>query len=47
MPTYAYRCQQCGEIFEQSEPISEHGQIKPQLTGPRKRPPAKAGDHAA
>ena len=25
MPTYQYRCVQCGERFERYEPISEHG----------------------
>jgi putative FmdB family regulatory protein len=29
MPTYAYRCEQCGETFEQVETISEHGTTKP------------------
>jgi putative FmdB family regulatory protein len=29
VPTYAYRCEQCGESFEQVEPISEHGTTKP------------------
>ena len=29
MPTYAYRCEQCGETFEQVETISEHGTIRP------------------
>ena len=30
MPTYAYRCGQCGETFEKFETISEHGTAKPQ-----------------
>jgi putative FmdB family regulatory protein len=30
MPTYAYRCAQCGETFEKVETISEHGATKPQ-----------------
>ena len=30
MPTYAYRCGQCGETFEKIETISEHGAAKPQ-----------------
>jgi putative FmdB family regulatory protein len=30
MPTYAYRCGQCGEVFEKVETISEHGAAKPQ-----------------
>jgi putative FmdB family regulatory protein len=30
MPTYAYRCGQCGETFERVETISEHGTTKPQ-----------------
>jgi putative FmdB family regulatory protein len=30
MPTYAYRCEQCGETFERVETISEHGTTKPQ-----------------
>jgi putative FmdB family regulatory protein len=30
MPTYAYRCEQCGESFEHVETISEHGTAKPQ-----------------
>ena len=29
MPTYAYRCEQCGETFEQVETISEHGARPP------------------
>jgi putative FmdB family regulatory protein len=29
MPTYAYRCEKCGERFEQIETISEHGTSKP------------------
>jgi putative FmdB family regulatory protein len=29
MPTYAYRCEQCGESFEQVETISEHGTSRP------------------
>jgi putative FmdB family regulatory protein len=29
MPTYAYRCEQCGETFEQVETISEHGTTRP------------------
>ena len=30
MPTYAYRCEQCGETFERIETISEHETAKPQ-----------------
>jgi putative FmdB family regulatory protein len=30
MPTYAYRCEQCGEMFERVETISEHVTTKPQ-----------------
>ena len=29
MPTYAYRCEQCGKRFEQVETISEHETAKP------------------
>jgi putative FmdB family regulatory protein len=29
MPTYAYRCEQCGDTFERTETISEHGTAKP------------------
>jgi putative FmdB family regulatory protein len=29
MPTYAYRCEQCGEAFERVETISEHGTATP------------------
>src|SRR5919106_2166342 len=29
MPTYAYRCEQCGETFDRIESISEHGTAKP------------------
>jgi putative FmdB family regulatory protein len=29
MPTYAYRCDKCGESFEHVETISEHGAAKP------------------
>jgi putative FmdB family regulatory protein len=28
MPTYAYRCEQCGETFERAKTISEHGTAK-------------------
>jgi putative FmdB family regulatory protein len=28
MPTYAYRCEQCGETFERVETISEHDTAK-------------------
>ena len=30
MPTYVYRCEQCGETFERIEAISEHEKAKPQ-----------------
>jgi putative FmdB family regulatory protein len=30
MPTYEYRCEQCGETFEQRETIAEHESAKPQ-----------------
>jgi putative FmdB family regulatory protein len=29
MPTYRYRCQDCGETFERVETITEHGTDKP------------------
>jgi putative FmdB family regulatory protein len=29
MPTYQYRCVECGETFERVEHISEHGQSQP------------------
>jgi putative FmdB family regulatory protein len=29
MPTYAYRCEQCGETFERVETISEHDIARP------------------
>jgi putative FmdB family regulatory protein len=29
MPTYVYRCEQCGDTFERVETISEHGAAKP------------------
>jgi putative FmdB family regulatory protein len=29
MPTYEYRCEQCGETFEQRESIAEHETAKP------------------
>jgi putative FmdB family regulatory protein len=29
MPTHAYRCEQCGESFEQVETICEHGTLEP------------------
>jgi putative FmdB family regulatory protein len=29
MPTYAYRCEQCGETFERSESMTEHETAKP------------------
>ena len=28
MPTYQYRCDECGKKFERSETISEHGTSK-------------------
>ncbi len=30
MPTYTYRCPKCGERFERTEQISEHGSVKPE-----------------
>jgi len=30
MPTYEYRCESCGETFEQSESIAEHVSAKPE-----------------
>ena len=32
MPTYVYRCEQCGETFERIETISEHEKAKPQMS---------------
>jgi putative FmdB family regulatory protein len=29
MPTYQYRCQECGMTFERTETISEHDRTKP------------------
>jgi putative FmdB family regulatory protein len=29
MPTYAYRCEECGEAFDRIESISEHGTARP------------------
>ena len=29
MPTYEYRCQKCGETFEQVQHISEHETAQP------------------
>ena len=29
MPTYQYRCEQCGETFEQRETVAEHETAKP------------------
>jgi len=29
MPTYEYRCNDCGETFEQRETIAEHGAARP------------------
>lgn len=29
MPTYEYRCESCGEIFEQRESIAEHEARQP------------------
>ena len=29
MPTYEYRCTKCGEKFERSEHLAEHGQVQP------------------
>ena len=29
MPRYEYRCEQCGETFEQRETIAEHETAKP------------------
>ena len=28
MPTYQYRCRECGKSFERTETISEHGNAK-------------------
>ncbi len=33
MPTYAYRCEECGKEFEQVEAISEHGSSRPKCPG--------------
>ena len=30
MPTYQYRCEECGKAFERTETISEHEKAKPQ-----------------
>jgi putative FmdB family regulatory protein len=30
MPTYQYRCAECGKAFERTETISEHEKAKPQ-----------------
>jgi putative FmdB family regulatory protein len=30
MPTYAYRCDGCGEAFERTESMTEHETAKPQ-----------------
>jgi putative FmdB family regulatory protein len=30
MPTYVYRCEQCGQTFERTETVSEHVKAKPQ-----------------
>jgi putative FmdB family regulatory protein len=29
MPTYQYRCESCGEVFEQVEHLAEHGTAHP------------------
>lgn len=29
MPTYEYRCESCGELFEQRESVAEHEAGKP------------------
>jgi len=29
MPTYSYRCEDCAQDFERSEPISEHETARP------------------
>ena len=29
MPTYEYRCEECGEMFEQRESIAEHEAVNP------------------
>jgi putative FmdB family regulatory protein len=30
MPTYQYRCEKCGKMFERTETMSEHEAAKPQ-----------------
>jgi putative FmdB family regulatory protein len=30
MPTYQYRCAKCGEVFERTERLQEHGQSHPE-----------------
>ncbi|HEY7635737.1 MAG TPA: zinc ribbon domain-containing protein [Gemmatimonadales bacterium] len=25
MPTYEYRCRECGEVFDRIEPLADHG----------------------
>jgi hypothetical protein len=37
MPTHAYRCEQCGESFEQVETIFEHGTLRPAASEVRQR----------
>jgi putative FmdB family regulatory protein len=32
MPTYEYRCEDCGETFEQRETIAEHQTAKPKCS---------------
>lgn len=29
MPTYEYRCEKCGEKFERTEGMTEHGSARP------------------
>lgn len=29
MPTYQYRCEKCGEVFERSEHVAEHQTAQP------------------
>jgi putative FmdB family regulatory protein len=30
MPTYEYRCRDCGRVFDRVEPLAEHGHVHQQ-----------------
>jgi putative FmdB family regulatory protein len=38
MPTYEYRCPDCGEVWEHAEPMAEHEHVTGHTTPPPRCP---------